>query len=185
MADASPLSYFKNVPNREEVREEIFKKGQSKRIWGELYKVLLPLTRYRRGALRCRIITLQLCFLLLGNRFVWRHHPSAGCPWSDGNALQEHWELPEKGETLETFDFCFKQVWPDPYLGYCESSVCWWMHLFWYFCVKLTLFLFQFWIRNAGSRSCPQSIPHLPSMPALPTLLVRAPLFSCSGNLER
>lgn len=25
--------------NREEVREEIFKKGQSKRIWGELYKV--------------------------------------------------------------------------------------------------------------------------------------------------
>lgn len=30
-----PLSCFA----RDEVREEIFKKGQSKRIWGELYKV--------------------------------------------------------------------------------------------------------------------------------------------------
>lgn len=38
------LLLIQNVPNREEAREEIFKKGQSKRIWGELYKVLLLLT---------------------------------------------------------------------------------------------------------------------------------------------
>lgn len=44
-ADRHDLSLLiQNVPNREEVREEIFKKGQSKRIWGELYKVLLQLT---------------------------------------------------------------------------------------------------------------------------------------------
>uniref|UniRef100_A0A3Q1FRN2 Nucleolar GTP-binding protein 2 n=1 Tax=Acanthochromis polyacanthus TaxID=80966 RepID=A0A3Q1FRN2_9TELE len=48
-AEASALSYNadkdKNLVTedtgvREEVREEIFKKGQSKRIWGELYKVI-------------------------------------------------------------------------------------------------------------------------------------------------
>lgn len=48
-AEASALSYSaekdKNLVTedsgvREEVREEIFKKGQSKRIWGELYKVI-------------------------------------------------------------------------------------------------------------------------------------------------
>ncbi|KAG7216862.1 hypothetical protein INR49_001516, partial [Caranx melampygus] len=48
-AEASALSYSADKDKdlvtedtgvREEVREEIFKKGQSKRIWGELYKVL-------------------------------------------------------------------------------------------------------------------------------------------------
>ncbi|XP_017279252.1 nucleolar GTP-binding protein 2 [Kryptolebias marmoratus] len=48
-AEASALSYdaakdkdlvTEDTGVREEVREEIFKKGQSKRIWGELYKVI-------------------------------------------------------------------------------------------------------------------------------------------------
>ncbi|XP_042346653.1 nucleolar GTP-binding protein 2 [Plectropomus leopardus] len=48
-AEASALTYDANKDKdlvtedtgvREEVREEIFKKGQSKRIWGELYKVI-------------------------------------------------------------------------------------------------------------------------------------------------
>ncbi|KAK0131490.1 Nucleolar GTP-binding protein 2 [Merluccius polli] len=48
-AEASALSYNSDKDRdlvtedsgvREEVREEIFKKGQSKRIWGELYKVI-------------------------------------------------------------------------------------------------------------------------------------------------
>lgn len=68
-------------------------------------------------------------FLRIGNWFIWCHHPSAGCPWSNGNPLQEHRDLSEKGKTVETFDFCSKQVWLDPYLGYCESSICWFLPL--------------------------------------------------------
>lgn len=57
------LLLFLNVSDREEVREEIFKKGQSKRIWGELYKVLLCCCRKdQRATLECGLVAPQLCF---------------------------------------------------------------------------------------------------------------------------
>lgn len=57
-------------------------------------------------------------FLLKGDRLIWRHHPSAGCPGSHGDAFQDHWGLFEEGETLETPHLCSKQVWPHPHLGH-------------------------------------------------------------------
>lgn len=113
--------------NREEVREEIFKKGQSKRIWGELYKVSFPSSSqccawcyYRVCMLKChRVGTLKcFCFIVIGDWLIRRHHPSAGCPWSHGNALQEHRGVYEEGEILEASDLCSKQVWPHPHLGH-------------------------------------------------------------------
>ncbi|CDQ80201.1 unnamed protein product [Oncorhynchus mykiss] len=68
---------------REEACEEIFKKGQSKRLLGR---------------------TLQ------GDRLVRCHHTGAGCPRPHGYALAEHRDLHEEGEAVEASDLRAQQV---------------------------------------------------------------------------
>lgn len=62
-------------------------------------------------------------FPLKGDRLIWCHHPSAGCPGSHGDAFSDHWVVLEKGEAVETSHLCSKQVWPHSHLGHGMKSI--------------------------------------------------------------
>lgn len=92
---------------RDEAREEIFKKGQSKRIWGELYKVGITISQHltlliessNKNRSWCHI--LKWTMLFAGYRLFRRHYPGARCSGPYGHSIPEHWVLPEEGEILE------------------------------------------------------------------------------------
>lgn len=189
---------------REEVREEIFKKGQSKRIWGELYKVSF-LSYHRRLCLCVDLwheIVWTVCtsnhFLPTGDWFLWCHHPSPGRSWSHRNSLRQHRDVSEEGETLETSDICAQQMWSHPHLGhgniwttFCPHMVG--IHVWRRLVLNYLLALFSVFFLsslNLGSRSAgwlcsPRNTPRWLSTPASPTPLVKVPSSSCSDSLAR
>ena len=137
--------------SRREMRECIFNKGQSKRIWNELYKVWIQLLQWSCEntdfvlslqvvdssdvVIQVRInnntilITDYTPFCSCHNNSLCTCSltstifcpPGARCSWPPGHSLQAHWVLPEEGEVSQTCHPPAQQVWPCTHLGHGEN----------------------------------------------------------------
>lgn len=96
---------------RDEAREPHFRAGQSKRVWGELYKVRVVSVHY--VWLHGYIVP-----IIAGDRLIWRGNASAWCSWSPRHTLKTHRKVHAQREETQTSDFRTQQGRSGTYVGH-------------------------------------------------------------------